>query len=975
MDWLHTRSKAWRLALICLLLFVSPGLTGQVVDNFDIRFQAQQNGGIQFLANTTMFCGTGSPCTQVQNAMPFADLSDDNNNNHDMEYFDGDNDPATWSSSSDSLALSLCAEISWAGLYWAGRLGSGSVPNENLLNQVKIKAGTGEPYLDVFADNEWTFNASGVDNYCCFADITPWVVNNPVNARYTVANVVATQQSSSWGGWVLVIVYEDALANMRNLTVFDGLAMITTSGGGVNSTVDVPISGFLTPPFGPVNLELGVIAYDGDRGASGDQLGFNGAGTFEYLSDETHAETNAFNSTQSTNGVMNPWRQPAFNNTLGHDANVFVPDNSAYDLLPNDASDAEIRITTSAESITVQVITSVIDVYEPDLRANVYISDLNGGLVQPGDILEYTVAAKNLGSDAAIGVYAETSLDIRTDFVEGSLEWVTPNAIPDMTDALGDDPGEFDEDLQTVRVRLGQEANGFQGGILNNDPFGQDSIAYRYQVQLTDDCLLLQCDGSITAEADIFGAGNISGNSQTNEGASALVDANGCPVEEVTVLDVATGVCPPVTIEPVGTTCLGDDVDLEVPELINNPLAISLANYIWTGPNGFSENGPTASIPEADFVDAGVYTLEIAFEGLACLLSTADFTLDVHEAQPTFDTPESQCLEDNAFDFEALGGMFPDATYGWTFENAIPGDSGGNAIGGVEFIASGWQEVLLTLTEIGCTGTHLDSVFLETPPELSAFNIEASPPSGCAPLAVILSSDADADEVSQSWTFSDGETSNAFAPVHVFEAPGVYDVDVVAMSTNNCLASVSFGAESLVEVYPKPPVGFVVTPLVMELTNPVVQLESLADSLNDVSYFMSDGGGLNAPNGEYVFSDGGTFQIVQTVVSLEGCVATSIREVVVNGTLFYAPTAFTPNGDGLNDVWLSVALGVTRYNMVVWNRSGQRVWSTEDPEEPWLGQKANGTHFVPNDLYHWEVSYLDQLSYPRVKRGTVVVAR
>ena len=133
--------------------------------------------------------------------------------------------------------------------------------------------------------------------------------------------------------------------------------------------------------------------------------------------------------------------------------------------------------------------------------------------------------------------------------------------------------------------------------MLNNDPMGQDSIAYRYRVQLTDDCLLLQCDGSLTAEADIFGAGDISGNSQTNEGASALVDANGCPVEEVTVLDVATGVCPPVTIEPVGTTCLGDDVDLEVPELINNPLAISLANYTWTGPNGFTANGPTASIP------------------------------------------------------------------------------------------------------------------------------------------------------------------------------------------------------------------------------------------------------------------------------------------------------------------------------------------------------------------------------------------
>ena len=141
---------------------------------------------------------------------------------------------------------------------------------------------------------------------------------------------------------MLVIVYEDALAPMRNLTLFDGLAMIT--GSGNNNVVDVPISGFLTPPLGPVDLQLGVVAFDGDRGEDGDQLGFNGTGAVEYISDATHELNNAFNSTHSTNGTMNPWRQPAFNNTLGHDANVFIPDNSNFEFLPNNATDASIRV-------------------------------------------------------------------------------------------------------------------------------------------------------------------------------------------------------------------------------------------------------------------------------------------------------------------------------------------------------------------------------------------------------------------------------------------------------------------------------------------------------------------------------------------------------------------------------------------------------------------------------------------------------
>ena len=126
-----------------------------------------------------------------------------------------------------------------------------------------------------------------------------------------------------------------------------------------------------------------------------------------------------------------------------------------------------------------------------------------------------------------------------------------------MTDAAGDDPGEFLADDQMVQVRIGATADGTTGGTLNNDPTGQDSISYRFQVQLTDDCLLLQCDGTLTGAANIYGFGDISGNTQTNDGASALLDANGCPVEEVTTLEVQTGVCPPVAIEPVGTTCLG----------------------------------------------------------------------------------------------------------------------------------------------------------------------------------------------------------------------------------------------------------------------------------------------------------------------------------------------------------------------------------------------------------------------------------
>lgn len=107
---------------------------------------------------------------------------------------------------------------------------------------------------------------------------------------------------------------------MRNLTVFDGFANISN---GTN--LNIPISGFTTPPSGPVSFELGVIGLDGDRDSQGDQLQFNGAGAFVNVFDALHPTTNFFNSTISDNAVVTPFRIPNLNNTLGYDAGIFIP--------------------------------------------------------------------------------------------------------------------------------------------------------------------------------------------------------------------------------------------------------------------------------------------------------------------------------------------------------------------------------------------------------------------------------------------------------------------------------------------------------------------------------------------------------------------------------------------------------------------------------------------------------------------------
>ena len=77
--------------------------------------------------------------------------------------------------------------------------------------------------------------------------------------------------------------------------------------------------------------------------------------------------------------------------------------------------------------------------------------------------------------------------------------------------------------------------------------------------------------------------------------------------------------------------------------------------------------------------------------------------------------------------------------------------------------------------------------------------------------------------------------------------------------------------------------------------------------------------------------------------------------------LVHVPNAFTPDQDGLNDTFFPVILGITDENYVfrIWDRWGQIVFETTEREDVWTGgigvEGENGSHFVPNDVYIWEV--------------------
>jgi gliding motility-associated-like protein len=78
------------------------------------------------------------------------------------------------------------------------------------------------------------------------------------------------------------------------------------------------------------------------------------------------------------------------------------------------------------------------------------------------------------------------------------------------------------------------------------------------------------------------------------------------------------------------------------------------------------------------------------------------------------------------------------------------------------------------------------------------------------------------------------------------------------------------------------------------------------------------------------------------------------EEVDTDGLLFFAPNAFTPNGDGVNDVYGVIGPLTEFFHLQIYNRWGQVVFESDNIFQRWTGNHSGGGHFVPDGIYIYQ---------------------
>src|SRR5262245_44476308 len=450
-----TMSRCLASLLLALLVFFARPAHAQVARTFTPRFNTQTTGDVTLIGNTLMTCSGGVQCAGAQGG----GNGNVNNQNFTMQYVDVDADPSTFSSSTATLSLPPGARVLWAGLYWGGSSAAASRNTARL-------AVPGGGYVTLTAQQ---LDAIG-DAYQGFVDVTSQV-RAAGSGTYAVANVVSTPAGSDvWAGWSIVVAYHLDSQLSRNLTVADGF-VFTGPGNAVNLTV----SGFLTPPTGTVQAGVGFVAWDGDRGHQGEDLILNSS----VLSDALNEANNVFNSTVSLEGTRFAAKSPDFVNQLGFDADILA----ANGVLGNGTTSAPVSLQSARERYHAGATVFKSEIFVTRFDASSYrktVTDLNGGAVRPGDVLEYTITARNVGTDAALQTVVRDTLATTLTYVAGSLRVSAGANLGPKTDAAGDDAMEYLPAPRVVVARIGAGANGTSGGQL--DVGVTTSVVFRAQV-------------------------------------------------------------------------------------------------------------------------------------------------------------------------------------------------------------------------------------------------------------------------------------------------------------------------------------------------------------------------------------------------------------------------------------------------------------------------------------------------------------
>ena len=422
------------------------------------------------------------------------------------------------------------------------------------------------------------------------------------------------------------------------------------------------------------------------------------------------------------------------------------------------------------------------------------------------------------------------------------------------------------------------------------------------------------------------------------------IPANGpCPADEAVLS---------VTVQQGINYSAGNDVHVcagSLDQYIGSNPATG-AVYSWTPTSGLSNATspqPLVNIPSVvNQPSTTVYTV-FADDGICTF---TDYVSVIVEPNPVINLNASYdiCFGENLTFTDAVS-----ASCIWSPYNLFDDPTSGSPT--FQSAASVCIHVDAT-SDFGCTSSADSEINVNPLPILIS---QPSPAIGCKPVHLFIEPSSESQNIDEIvWNVSGLGTFIGDSLDLELTTPGMYDVAATAVSEFGCVSNLFL--EEVAEVYPSPIAHFTISP--GELSTLAPEAEFTNHSVGAIMYdwTFSGLGESTEENPTFTFPNerSDNFFVCLDVVNNFGCHDTTCRSVYMDAEYaVFAPGAFTPDGDGDNDVWKPVIRGfdTTSYELSIFNRWGDRVFFSNNPDEPWTGGVMDGGFFGQNEAYNWRL--------------------
>lgn len=325
---------------------------------------------------------------------------------------------------------------------------------------------------------------------------------------------------------------------------------------------------------------------------------------------------------------------------------------------------------------------------------------------------------------------------------------------------------------------------------------------------------------------------------------------------------------------------------------------------------------------------------------------------------------------------------------------------------------AGVYTITLTVTDtLGCSPPSTASITLEVPavePVQALFVAEQV--GDCTQLIVSVNDLSTGPNLLQVWNMGDGTSYTGVPPTHAYPGPGSYTVSVLITDTV-CGTQDNYSLQ--VSLINELPVAVLGVPVICPGETTTLEAEGNAEtylwSTGSTEPFITVGEEgeysviitadgcqgqastfvIEAPDLElgyaleacptqamqvmvpiegqsYAWSTGAATREIRvvgpgihvfTVVSLLGCTYTDTVRIIAldESPMVYAPNAFSPDGDGINDVFHIAGFGERDVRLTIFNRWGEQLWQTQDIHTGWDGRYQGSV--VKNDVYVYVLEY------------------